>query len=469
MGRADRQPGTRAASTSKRPRWRWTQSWALLGTVCGLLPLAWASSVCCDQITVQAPATVPTTPRPVVLKAARLLDVRTGKLQSDQAILIEGERIKAVGPAVTLQAQAGAAARVIDLGNVTMLPGLIDTHTHLTYGLNIGHPESLAMSVPREALQGARHARQTLLAGFTSVRNLGARGYSDVALRDAIDAGDVIGPRMVVSGPAIGSTGGHMDCGMLSPEFAFRAEGVADGKDAVMRKTREVIKYGADVVKVAVTGGVLSKGTSVGNGQYSDEELVALVQEAHRLGRKVAAHAHGAEGLKQALRAQVDSIEHGSLIDEQGIKLLKQRGAYLVPTLYAAEWLIENATPQMAQPDMIQKAREMLPIARQNLGRALQAGVKVAFGTDSSVYPHGLNAREFAVMVKLGFSPLQAIQAATISAADLLGWNDRVGQLQPSYYADVIAVAGDPLTDVTVLENVAFVMKGGQVVKDEHP
>lgn len=409
------------------------------------------------------------TPRPVVLKAARLLDVRTGRLQSDQAILIEGEHIKAVGPAVTLQAQAGAAARVIDLGNVTMLPGLIDTHTHLTYGLNIGHPESLAMSVPREALQGARHARQTLLAGFTSVRNLGARGYSDVALRDAIDAGDVIGPRMVVSGPAIGSTGGHMDCGMLSPEFAFRAEGVADGKDAVMRKTREVIKYGADVVKVAVTGGVLSKGTSVGNGQYSDEELVALVQEAHRLGRKVAAHAHGAEGLKQALRAQVDSIEHGSLIDEQGIKLLKQRGAYLVPTLYAAEWLIENATPQMAQPDMIQKAREMLPIARQNLGRALQAGVKVAFGTDSSVYPHGLNAREFAVMVKLGFSPLQAIQAATISAADLLGWNDRVGQLQPSYYADVIAVAGDPLTDVTVLENVAFVMKGGQVVKDEHP
>ncbi len=405
----------------------------------------------------------------MVLKAARLLDVRTGKLQSDQAILIEGERIKAVGPAATLQAQAGAAARVIDLGNVTMLPGLIDTHTHLTYGLNIGHPESLAMSVPREALQGARHARQTLLAGFTSVRNLGARGYSDVALRDAIDAGDVIGPRMVVSGPAIGSTGGHMDCGMLSPEFAFRAEGVADGKDAVMRKTREVIKYGADVVKVAVTGGVLSKGTSVGNGQYSDEELVALVQEAHRLGRKVAAHAHGAEGLKQALRAQVDSIEHGSLIDEQGIKLLKQRGAYLVPTLYAAEWLIENATPQMAQPDMIQKAREMLPIARQNLGRALQAGVKVAFGTDSSVYPHGLNAREFAVMVKLGFSPLQAIQAATISAADLLGWNDRVGQLQPSYYADVIAVAGDPLTDVTVLENVAFVMKGGQVVKDEHP
>ena len=405
----------------------------------------------------------------MVLKAARLLDVRTGKLQSDQAILIEGEHIKAVGPATTLQAQAGAAARVIDLGNVTMLPGLIDTHTHLTYGLNIGHPESLAMSVPREALQGARHARQTLLAGFTSVRNLGARGYSDVALRDAIDAGDVIGPRMVVSGPAIGSTGGHMDCGMLSPEFAFRAEGVADGKDAVMRKTREVIKYGADVVKVAVTGGVLSKGTSVGNGQYSDEELVALVQEAHRLGRKVAAHAHGAEGLKQALRAQVDSIEHGSLIDEQGIKLLKQRGAYLVPTLYAAEWLIENATPQMAQPDMIQKAREMLPIARQNLGRALQAGVKVAFGTDSSVYPHGLNAREFAVMVKLGFSPLQAIQAATISAADLLGWNDRVGQLQPSYYADVIAVAGDPLTDVTVLENVAFVMKGGQVVKDEHP
>ena len=405
----------------------------------------------------------------MVLKAARLLDVRTGKLQSDQAILIEGERIKSVGPAATLQAQAGAAARVIDLGNVTMLPGLIDTHTHLTYGLNIGHPESLAMSVPREALQGARHARQTLLAGFTSVRNLGARGYSDVALRDAIDAGDVIGPRMVVSGPAIGSTGGHMDCGMLGPEFAFRAEGVADGKDAVMRKTREVIKYGADVVKVAVTGGVLSKGTSVGNGQYSDEELVALVQEAHRLGRKVAAHAHGAEGLKQALRAQVDSIEHGSLIDEQGIKLLKQRGAYLVPTLYAAEWLIENATPQMAQPDMIQKAREMLPIARQNLGRALQAGVKVAFGTDSSVYPHGLNAREFAVMVKLGFSPLQAIQAATISAADLLGWNDRVGQLQPSYYADVIAVAGDPLTDVTVLENVAFVMKGGQVVKDEHP
>jgi imidazolonepropionase-like amidohydrolase len=323
---------------------------------------------------------------------------------------------------------------------------------------------ALGISTPREALYGARNARVTLEAGFTTVRNVGANGYADIALRDAINAGDVPGPRIDASGPAIGVTGGHCDQSLLAPEFHHKAEGVADGVPALMAKTREIAKYGADCIKICASGGVLSKGDSPEATQFSDDEIRAVVMEAHRLGRKVAAHAHGAAGIKQAVRAGVDSIEHASFIDDEAIQLMKENGVYLVPTVYLADWFMENHE-RMGVPDfMVEKANMVMPAARQNLARAFKSGVKVAFGTDAAVYPHGMNAREFAVMVKLGLTPMQAIQAATVNAADLLGWSDRVGSIEAGRYADIIAVKGDPITDVTTLERVSFVMKGGQIV-----
>ncbi|HEX8888626.1 MAG TPA: amidohydrolase family protein [Pyrinomonadaceae bacterium] len=406
-------------------------------------------------------------PKHVLIRAGKLLDVRTGRVLVNQAILIEGDRIKEVGAAQAIQSRAPADALVIDLSNMTVLPGLIDAHTHLTGNPDqIGY-QSLGISIPREALYGARNARVTLEAGFTTVRNVGANAYTDVALRDAIDAGDIPGPRMDVSGPPIGITGGHCDENLLPPQFNYRADGVADGVAAVMQKTRENVKYGASVIKVCATGGVLSKGDSPGAEQFSDEEIRAIITEAHRLGRKVAAHAHGASGIKQAVLAGVDSIEHGSFINDEDIRLMKERGTYLVPTLYLGDWFMENAQRLNVPPFIMDKARAVMPVARENIARAFKAGVKVAFGTDAAVYPHGLNAREFAVMVKLGLTPLQAIQAATVNGADLLGWSDRIGSLEPGRFADIIAVSGDPLTDVTELERVRFVMKGGMVVKNE--
>ncbi|HTF38795.1 MAG TPA: amidohydrolase family protein [Blastocatellia bacterium] len=398
----------------------------------------------------------------VLIKAGRLVDVRSGRVLTDQAILIEGGRIKQVGSAQSIQAPAGA--RVIDLSNATVLPGLIDCHTHLTLEPGQNGYESLGISIPREALFGAKNAKLTLEAGFTTVRNVAAHGYTDVALRDAINAGDVPGPRIDAAGPAIGVTGGHMDNSLLAPEYHHSSDSVADGVPALIAKVREQVKYGADVIKIAATGGVLSKGDSPEATQFSDEEIRAVVAEAHRLGRKVAAHAHGAAGIKQAVLAGVDSIEHGSFIDDEAIRLMKEKGTYLVPTLYLADWFIENYQRLRVPEFMVEKAKVVMPAARQNIARAFKAGVKVAFGTDAAVYPHGLNAREFAVMVKLGMTPMQSIQAATINAADLLGWSDRVGSIEAGRFADIIAVNGDPTADVKLLERVFFVMKGGQVV-----
>ena len=398
----------------------------------------------------------------VLIKAGRMVDVRSGRVLTDQAILIEGGRIEQVGSAQSIQAPAGA--RVIDLSNATVLPGLIDCHTHLTFEPGQNGYESLGISIPREALFGAKNAKLTLEAGFTTVRNVAAHGYTDVALRDAINAGDIPGPRIDAAGPAIGVTGGHMDNSLLAPEYHHSSESVADGVPALIAKVREQVKYGADVIKIAATGGVLSKGDSPEATQFSDEEIRAVVAEAHRLGRKVAAHAHGAAGIKQAVLAGVDSIEHGSFIDDEAIRLMKEKGTYLVPTLYLADWFIENYQRLRVPEFMVEKAKVVMPAARQNIARAFRAGVKVAFGTDAAVYPHGLNAREFAVMVRLGMTPMQSIQAATINAADLLGWSDRVGSIEGGRFADIIAVSGDPTADVTVLEHVAFVMKGGQVV-----
>jgi len=400
----------------------------------------------------------------VLIKAGRLIDVRFGRTLTDQAILIEGDRIKEVGSSQTVSAHAPTGARVIDLSNSTVLPGLIDCHTHLTFDPSHSGYAALGISIPREALYGAKNAKVTLEAGFTTVRNVGAGGYSDIALRDAIDAGDVPGPRIDAAGPGIGVSGGHFDNSLLAPEFHHSSDSIADGVPALMAKVREEVKYGADVIKIAATGGVLSKGDSPEATQFSDEEIRAVVVEAHRLGRKVAAHAHGAAGIKQAVLAGVQSIEHGSFIDEEGIRLMKEKGVYLVPTLYLADWFIENYQRLRVPEFMVEKAKVVMPAARQNIARAFKSGVKVAFGTDAAVYPHGLNAREFAVMVKLGLTPMQSMQAATVNAADLLGWSDRVGSIEPGHFADIIAVNGDPVADVTVLEHVAFVMKGGHVV-----
>jgi imidazolonepropionase-like amidohydrolase len=402
----------------------------------------------------------------IAVHAGKVLDVRTGKILADQAIVIEGGKIVSVS--AMPQTNRSAGDHFIDLPNATVLPGLTDAHTHLTGNPQDVGPQGLGISIPRAALSGAHNARLTLEAGFTTVRNVGAEGYSDVALRDAINAGDVPGPRMLVSGPALGITGGHCDENFLPFEYHVTAEGVADGVEAVQHKVREVIKYGADLIKICATGGVLSHGDNPQASQYTLEEMKAIVADAHRLGRKVAAHAHGAQGILWASEAGVDSIEHGSYIDDAAIAEMKKNGTYLVPTLYLADWFLENAERLHVPAEMIAKGRTVMAAARKNEARAFASGVKVAFGTDAAVYPHGLNAHEFAVMVKLGLTPLQSIQAATINAADLLGWSDKIGAVEPGKWADLIAVDGDPLQDVTALEHVKFVMKGGEVVKNDY-
>jgi len=401
----------------------------------------------------------------IILRAGKVLDVKSGKTLTDQAIVIEGDKVVSVGPAPAGQAAAGVT--VINLPNATVLPGLIDAHTHLTFTPSFGY-ESLAISVPREALIGARNARVTLEAGFTTVRNVAATGYADVALRDAINAGDVPGPRMLVSGPPLGITGGHCDNDLLPYEYHAAGDGVADGVENVQRKTREVIKYGADLIKICATGGVLSKGDDPNSSQYTLEEMKAIVADAHRLGRKVAAHAHGAQGVIWASEAGVDSVEHGHLMNDAAIATLKRNGTYLVPTLYLLDWQRENAA-KANLPDFAKRKMEMVTeVGRANIKKAFEAGVKIGLGTDAAVYPHGLNAHELAVYVSLGMTPLQAIQTATINDADLLGWSDKVGAIEPGKWADMIAVDGDPLQDVTTLQHVKFVMKGGDVVKNEY-
>lgn len=404
--------------------------------------------------------------RHVVVRAGRVLDVKTGNVLTNQAIVIDGDKITSFGPADSAKPLAGAT--IVDLPNATLLPGLIDAHTHITFNQGDTGYQALGISVPREALTGAKNARITLMAGFTTISNVGASGYSDVALRDAINAGDVPGPRMLVSGPALGITGGHCDDNLLPFDYHHSAEGVADGIENVQHKVREVIKYGADVIKICATGGVMSKGDDPNASQYTLEEMKAIVAEAHRLGRKVAAHAHGAQGAQWASEAGVDSIEHGHLMNDASVAALKKNGTYLVPTLYLMDWNKENAA-KTRLPDYVRKKMEMVSAVGQAANKkAFDAGVKIGFGTDAAVYPHGLNAHEFAVYVRLGMTPLQAIQTATINDADLLGWSDKIGTLEPGKFADIIAVDGDPLKDVTTLQNVKFVMKGGEVVKNEY-
>ena len=404
-------------------------------------------------------------PKRAVIHAGKLLDVKTGSTLSDQAIVIEGDKIVSVGPMSS--AKLTGNEQRIELGDATILPGLIDAHTHLTFDPQFGY-ESLAISVPREALIGAKNARVTLQAGITTVRNVGADGYADVALRDAINAGDVPGPRMLVSGPPLGITGGHCDNNLLPSEYHAVGDGVADGVEQVQHKVRENIKYGADLIKVCATGGVLSKGDDPNASQYTLEEMKAIVADAHRLGRKVAAHAHGAQGVIWASEAGVDSVEHGHLMNDEAIATLKKNGTYLVPTLYLIDWQREHAA-QANLPSFLKAKMELVSqSAKNNAKKAFAAGVKIGMGTDAAVYPHGLNAHELEVYVQLGMTPLQAVQTATINDADLLGWKDKVGTLEPGKWADIIAVDGDPLHDITTLQHVKFVMKGGEVVKNEY-
>src|SRR5438132_2565499 len=396
-------------------------------------------------IAVPAGAQAPASKR-TVIRAGRVLNVRTGELRANQAIVIEGDKISQIAPSGDVKEAAGDTT--IDLPDATLLPGLIDMHTHLTFELSSLSYEGLKISTAREALHGARNARRTLEAGFTTVRNLGAKDYADIALRDAINDGDVIGPRIVASGPAMGITGGHCDENLLPPAFHFQGGGVADGVEAVQHKVREIIKYGADVIKICATGGVLSKGDDPNASQYTLEELKAIAADAHRLGRRVAAHAHGAEGVRWASEAGVDSVEHGHLMDDAAIATLKKNGTYLVPTLFLAEYMQQNMERSDVPEFSKQKMRWIAGAAQQNVKKAFAAGVKVAFGTDAALHPHGLNAGEFHVYVKLGMTPVAAIQTATINAADLLGWTKQVGTLEPGKFADLIAVDGDPTKEI---------------------
>jgi imidazolonepropionase-like amidohydrolase len=409
----------------------------------------------------------PAPPAGIAVHAGKILDVRTGNYAADQIIWIEGGKIKAIGKAADISKQLPAGTKTIDLSSATVLPGLIDCHTHLTMSPSMLGTSGYHISYPRSALLGARNARVTLEAGFTTVRNVGAHGYSDIALRDAINAGDVPGPRMLASGPPLSITGGHGDENFLAPQFNFSDDGVANGVDGVTTRVRENIKYGADLIKFMATGGVLSEGDNPALEQYSPEEMKAIIDTAHGLGRKVAAHAHGALGIKDAVLAGVDSIEHGSYINDEDIALMKQHGTYLVPTVFLQDWFLANYQHLGLTQSMTDKMNTVLPMAKKNLSHAFKEGVKVAFGTDAAVYPHGMNAGEFGAMVKMGLPPLVAIQSATVNAADLIGWSDRVGTLEPGKFADLVAVDGDPVADVTTLEHIRFVMKGGEVIKDQ--
>ena len=434
-----------------------------LGTYVFFRRIALAACVFCVGLTYLCAQDAKASPT-VIVQAGKLFDPVAGRMLDRPVIVIVGNKIESVSYG-TPPSISGAS--IFDLGDATLLPGFIDVHTHLTSDAGGGGYEALGISAPRAALIGAKNARLTLLAGFTTVRNVGAEGYADVALRDAINAGDVIGPRMQVSGPPLGISGGHCDSNLLPYEFHYSAEGVADGPEAVMHRVREVIKYGADVIKFCASGGVFSKGDNPLLEQYSPEEMKVLVTESHRLGRKVATHAHSALSIKDAVRAGVDSIEHGIFLDDEGIALMKEHNTFLVPTSYPLFWFEEHA-PQMNLPPWVrEKSAIIIPAAKKNMARAFHSGVRVALGTDAGVYPHGENGGEFWAMVELGLTPVQALQSGTVNAAELMGWSDQIGALHAGMLADMVVVKGDPLSDVRLLQHVQFVMKDGVVYKNE--
>lgn len=390
-----------------------------------------------------------------------LLDPETDKVDHHVNVSVRDGRVVAVTP------QASAGPSSVDLSKAFCLPGLIDVHDHLTSDPSHSGYQGLGISVPRSAITGAKNARLTLMAGFTTVRNVGASGYSDVALRDGVAANEIPGPRMFVSGPALGITGGHCDDNLLAPEFNVRETGVADGPWAARAKVREVIKYGADLIKICASGGVLSKGDAAGAEQYTPEEMAAIAEEAHKLGRKVAAHAHGTQAIKDAIRAGIDSIEHSSLIDDEGIALAKQHGTYLVFDIYNDTYILNEGPKVGMLPESIEKEKAIGKLQRENFGRAYRAGAPLAFGTDGGVYPHGDNAKQFAVMVEFGAKTIDAIRTATTNAARLLSLEGKAGTVKVGAYGDLVAVDSDPREKIEQLEHVKFVMKDGKVYKND--
>lgn len=398
--------------------------------------------------------------------ADHLLDVRSGELLKNAYILIEGDRIKSV---VQSSSKLPKGIEILDLGKKTLLPGLMDTHTHLLGPLSSSYFAGLYQSPHRAVIGGVVNAETTVMAGFTVVRDVGASNYQDVALRNSINAGEILGPRMAVSGPSLGITGGHCDDNQLNHSFEQQSDGVADGPWAARQKVRKNVKYGVDLIKFCATGGVFSKGTKVGQRQYTLEEMKAIVDEAHTHGRKVAAHAHGTEGIQFAIRAGVDSIEHASYLDKETIRMAKKAGTYLSMDIYNTEYTLAEGEKNGVPEENLNKERMVGSKQRDSFSRAVKAGARVVLGSDAGVYPHGDNAKQLSRMVRFGMSPLQAIQASTIEAAELIGWQHNVGELAKGKFADVIAVEGNPLDDVSILENVSFVMKGGKVIKHIRP
>lgn len=414
------------------------------------------------KVSLAPAASEPPAPRKLAVKAARLIDGIASQPIENAVVLIEGEKIVAVGSGLAIP----AGSELIDLGSATLMPGLIDCHTHIT-----GESDDYYQSVVRDssidaAVTAHLYAERTLQAGFTTIRNLGGSDFVDVALRKAIDKGLVAGPHIVAAGHSIGSTGGHADFTGASPYLEIKGfTGVADGIEAVRQKVREQVKFGADVIKLTATAGVLSEEDSVGAPQYTQEEMNAVVDEAHRWERKVAAHAHGAEGIKMAIKAGVDSIEHGSFIDDEGIAMMKARGTYLVADIYNDDYILAEFARLNYPQKILDKERLVGRVQRENFQKAAKAGVKIAYGTDAGVYPHGGNGKQMVKMVQWGLTPMQAIQSATRNAADLLGRSQQIGSIAPGLAADLVAVAGDPLKDISELERVQFVMKGGRTYR----